>query len=42
MVMPGGAHVTAAFSWSSKTWRHEFEIVGTEAKLDWLPMTQDR
>jgi 1,5-anhydro-D-fructose reductase (1,5-anhydro-D-mannitol-forming) len=37
MTMPDGAHVTASFSWSSKTWRHEFEIVGTEAKLDWLP-----
>ncbi len=37
MTLPDGAQVTAAFSWSSKTWRHEFEIVGTEAKLDWLP-----
>ena len=37
MTMPDGAHVTASFSWAAKAWRHEFEIVGTEAKLDWLP-----
>lgn len=37
MTLHDGAHVTASFSWSSKTWRHEFELVGTEAKLDWLP-----
>jgi 1,5-anhydro-D-fructose reductase (1,5-anhydro-D-mannitol-forming) len=37
LTMPDGAHVTASFSWSSKTWRHEFEMVGTEAKLNWLP-----
>jgi predicted dehydrogenase len=37
MTLPDGAHVTASFSWSSKAWRHEFEIVGTEAKLNWLP-----
>jgi predicted dehydrogenase len=37
MTMPGGAHVTASFSWCTKAWRHEFEIVGTEAKLNWLP-----
>jgi predicted dehydrogenase len=38
MKLRNGAHVTANFSWCSKTWRHEFEIVGTEAKIDWLPM----
>jgi predicted dehydrogenase len=32
-----GPQVTASFSWASKAWRHEFEIVGTEAKLNWLP-----
>jgi len=37
LTMPDSAHVTASFSWSTKTWRHEFEIVGTEAKLNWLP-----
>jgi predicted dehydrogenase len=38
MKLDNGALVTAKFSWCSKTWRHEFEIVGTEAKVDWLPM----
>jgi len=37
MKLPNGAHVVASFSWSSKTWRHEFEIVGTEAKVYWHP-----
>jgi len=37
MTMPGGAQVTASFSWASQAWRHEFEITGSEAKLDWLP-----
>jgi predicted dehydrogenase len=38
MKLRNGAQVTATFSWCSKTWRHEFEIVGTEAKVDWLPL----
>ena len=37
MAMPDGAQVTASFHWSSKTWRHEFEIVGSEAKVHWHP-----
>lgn len=37
MTMPNSAQVTASFNWNSKTWRHEFEIVGTEGKIDWLP-----
>ena len=37
MEMPDGAQVTASFAWSSKTWRHEFELVGTEAKVYWHP-----
>ena len=37
MTLHNGAQVTASFSWSSKTWRHEFEIVGTEMKINWLP-----
>ncbi len=28
MMMPNGAQVYASFNWSSKTWRHEFELVG--------------
>ena len=35
--MPGGALVTASFNWNSKTWRHEFDVVGTEARITWLP-----
>jgi predicted dehydrogenase len=37
MELPDGAQVTAVFAWNSKTWRHEFEIVGTEAKVCWHP-----
>ena len=37
MTMADGAQVTASFNWNSKTWRHEFEIIGTEGKIDWLP-----
>ena len=37
MTMPGGAQVVASFNWNSKTWSHEFEIIGTEAKVKWHP-----
>lgn len=37
MTLQNGAQVTASFNWNSKTWRHEFEIVGTEAKVYWHP-----
>jgi len=37
MTLANGARVTASFAWNSKTWRHEFEIVGTEARVNWLP-----
>ena len=37
MTLGDGAQVTGSFSWGSKTWRHEFEIVGTEAKVYWHP-----
>jgi predicted dehydrogenase len=37
MTLESGALVTASFSWNSKTWSHEFEIVGTEAKVKWHP-----
>jgi predicted dehydrogenase len=29
--------VVASFHWNSKTWSHEFEVVGTEAKVKWHP-----
>jgi predicted dehydrogenase len=37
MQMPGGAQVTASFHWNSKTWSHEFEVVGTEGRIKWHP-----
>lgn len=37
MRMPDSADVVASFHWNSKTWTHEFEIVGTEAKVRWHP-----
>jgi predicted dehydrogenase len=37
MELPGGAPVVASFGWDSRTWSHEFEIVGTEARLKWSP-----
>ncbi len=39
--MPGGAQVLASFHWSSKTWSHEFEIIGAEAKVKWHPYDSD-
>ncbi len=37
MTLKNGAYVIATFNWNSKTWSHEFEIIGTEAKVKWLP-----
>jgi len=37
MTMRDGAQVIASFNWNSKTWSHEFEIIGTEAKVKWHP-----
>jgi predicted dehydrogenase len=39
--LPCGAQVLASFHWNSKTWSHEFEIVGTEAKVKWHPYDAD-
>jgi len=33
----GGPHVVASFNWNSRTWSHEFEVIGTEAKVKWHP-----
>lgn len=41
LTLPGGASVLASFHWSSKTWSHEFEIIGTEAKVKWHPYDSD-
>lgn len=32
-----GMQVIASFHWNSRTWSHEFEIIGTEAKMKWHP-----
>lgn len=37
MTMSDGALVTASFNWNSRTWRHEFDVVGTKARVTWLP-----
>lgn len=37
MRMPGGAHVLASFGWNSQTWVHEFEVVGSKARVRWFP-----
>lgn len=37
MEMPDGAQVVGSFGWSSKSWRHELEVVGTEGHLKWAP-----
>jgi len=41
MTMPGGAQVVCSFNWNSKTWSHELEIIGTEAKVKWHPYDAD-
>lgn len=37
MKLNNGAHVTGSFGWSTKTWAHEFEVVGSEARVRWSP-----
>jgi predicted dehydrogenase len=37
MRLGGGALATAAIHWNSKTWSHEFEIVGSECRVLWRP-----
>jgi len=37
MTLDSGAQVTAGFGWNSHTWRHEFEVIGTEGKVLWAP-----
>lgn len=37
MRLADGGDVVASFHWNSKTWTHEFEIVGTEARVKWHP-----
>jgi len=42
MELNNGADVLASFHWNSKTWSHEFEIIGTEAKVKWHPYDADK
>lgn len=42
MELENGAEVMASFHWNSKTWSHEFEIVGTEARIRWSPYDSGR
>lgn len=37
MTLAGGAYVSADFRWNAKPAAHEFEIIGTEAALKWIP-----
>jgi len=37
MEYDNGPDVIASFNWNSKTWSHEFEIIGTQAKVKWHP-----
>jgi predicted dehydrogenase len=37
MSLPDGAQVTASFSWCASAWRHELELVGSEATILWSP-----
>jgi len=39
--MENGAQGIVSFNWNSKTWSHEFEIIGTEAKVKWHPYDSD-
>lgn len=37
MKVGDGTQVTGSFSWASKAWGHEMEIIGSAAKLKWSP-----
>ena len=37
MTLQHGAQLAASIGWSSRTWRHEFEVIGTEGKVLWSP-----
>lgn len=38
--MPDGTPLVASFQWNSRSWVHEFEVVGTEGRLRWSPFDQ--
>jgi predicted dehydrogenase len=37
LTLNNGAHVSAHFGWNTRTWCHEFEVVGSEARVLWRP-----
>jgi predicted dehydrogenase len=37
MTVAGGAQVIASFGWSSKTWVHDFEVLGSQGAVRWSP-----
>jgi predicted dehydrogenase len=37
MRLQNGASAQSRLNWNSKTWQHEFSILGTEARIDWSP-----
>ena len=37
MEFASGTQAIASFHWNCRTWSHEFELVGTEAKVKWYP-----
>ena len=37
MRLADGGQITASFNWSSRTWIHMFEVVGTEGRVLWQP-----
>ncbi len=37
MTLSNGAHASAHFGWNTRTWCHEFEVVGSEARVLWRP-----
>ncbi len=37
MLLSSTASVHASFHWNSRTWNHEFEIVGSQARVRWSP-----
>ena len=39
--MPDRAQGILSLHWNSKTWSHELEIIGTEAKVKWHPYDSD-
>lgn len=37
MTLKNGALAEARFNWNTKSWQHEFEIVGSEGRITWSP-----